>query len=279
MRFHLSHIFPDARFHGLNGYLEVIETIRWGLEALGHQVTVAKNTAETGAVNIIFGYQMLNEAAVRALPSGTIIYNLEQVAHAAPGQMPPIAEYAAGHLRIWDYSPRNLPVWRSLHPGCQPRLVPIGYAPCLTRIARREEDIDVLFYGLPSDARLGVFRDICVAGLRAVFACGIYGRARDELIARSKIVLNLNLYAGKIFEIVRVSYLLANARAVVANAYAGIEVEPDLREALLFAPVDQIVATCARLAQDDAARLALGQRGLEVMKRRDIRQILSSALA
>ena len=38
---------------------------------------------------------------------------------------------------------------------------------------------------------------------------------RDDLIARAKVVLNINKHQAKIFEIVRVSYLMANAKAVV----------------------------------------------------------------
>jgi len=85
----LCHVIPDdRRFHGLNGHLEVIETVRWGLEALGHRVTVAKNSADAGAMNVVFGYQALSEAAARALPDGSIVYNLEQVGHAPPEAMP-----------------------------------------------------------------------------------------------------------------------------------------------------------------------------------------------
>jgi hypothetical protein len=279
VHFHLCHVIPDdRRFHGLNGHLEVIETVRWGLEALGHGVSVAKNSTVPGAVNIIFGFQALNEAAASALPPDSIVYNLEQIAHAPPEAMPPIAQYAAKHLRIWDYSSRNLQVWRALHPNCQPRLVPIGYAPGLTRIAKREEEIDVLFYGMPSEARLTVFGEICSAGLSAVFACGLYGCPRDELIARAKVVLNLNLYAGKIFEIVRVSYLLANAKTVVANTYPGLEVEPDVGQAVMLVPPEQIVQTCLSLVEDNAARRSLEQRGLEAMRRRDVRQVLLQIL-
>jgi len=280
MRFHLCHIIPDdRRFHGLNGHLEVIETVRWGLEALGHQVTVAKNAVEAGAVNIIFGYQALNETAVKTLPPDTIVYNLEQIAHAPPEAMPAIARYAAEHFRIWDYSARNLAVWRALTPRQEPLVVPIGYAPILTRIPKQEEDIDVLFYGMPSEARLSVFGEICASGLSAVYACGLYGRPRDELIARAKVVLNLNLYTGKIFEIVRVSYLLANSKAVMANIYPDIDVESDMRNAVLLTPAERITQSCVKLVVDDGARRALESRGVQAMKCRDIRKLLRPAVA
>jgi hypothetical protein len=278
VRFHLTHIVPDPRLHGLNGYLEVMETVRWGLEALGHQVSTARNAAVPGAINILFGAQLLSEAEVESLPADSIVYNLEQIGHVPPEKMWPNFISAARRLRVWDYSRSNLPVWRALHAACEPRLVPIGYAPTLTRIPKRDEEIDVLFYGLPSDLRLGVFADICKAGLRAVYACGLYGRERDELIARAKLVLNLNLYAGRIFEVVRVSYLLANSKAVVSNDHPGLDIEPDLRAAVELAPVEQIVASCIRLVGDDPARRALEQRGMRVMQNRDIRPILRTAL-
>ena len=47
-------------------------------------------------------------------------------------------------------------------------------------------------------------------------------------IARSKIVLNLHQYDAQVFEIVRVSYLLANRRAVVSERGANPTEDRDL---------------------------------------------------
>jgi hypothetical protein len=281
MHFHLSHIIPDPRLHGLYGYLEVIETMRWGLESLGHRVTTAVNSTAPGATNILFGFQLLDGPSLRSLPPNTIAYNLEQIINVRPDLLLPSFRDAAGHLQIWEYSPQNLPVWRSLNPACAPRLVPVAYAPILTRIPNPgQQEMDVLFYGLPSDKRLAVIRDLCLSGLRVVYACGVYGASRDELISRSKLVLNLNLYAGKpIFEVARVSYLLANAKAVVSDLYEQTYVEPDLREAIEFVPVEQITAACVRLVSDASARRALEERGLEIFRRRDIRSVLANALS
>jgi hypothetical protein len=278
VNFHISHVVPDPRLHGLNGYLEVIETIRWGLESLGHRVSAARNSMAREAVNIIFGFQLLPEEQLRALPPHTILYNLEQIAAIPADKMWPTFRYAAQNLRIWDYSRANLGAWQQLHPQCDVKLLPVGYAPTLTRIPRRSEEIDVLFYGLPSDLRLGVFRDICLSGLRAVFVCGLYGKPRDEMISQAKVILNVNLYPGRVFEVVRVSYPLANGKAVVSNFYADSEIEADMRGAVEFVPTDQIVPACLRLVHDATARHALEQRGLEAMRRRDIREYLQSAL-
>ena len=77
--FHLMHRIPDPRMHGLNGYKEVIETITWGLEQLGHRATYAVNEGAPGATNIVFGAQVMPVAALAELPPGTIIYNFEQL--------------------------------------------------------------------------------------------------------------------------------------------------------------------------------------------------------
>src|SRR6185437_15004850 len=57
--YHLMHcVPPDPRVHGLNGYKEVIETVAWGLEQLGHKTTYALNHSAQDATNIVFGAQV-----------------------------------------------------------------------------------------------------------------------------------------------------------------------------------------------------------------------------
>jgi hypothetical protein len=100
------------------------------------------------------------------------------------------------------------------------------------------------------------------------------------LISRAKIVLNINKYAhSRIFEVVRTSYLLANAKAVVADLHPNTFVEPDLRTAVAFAPLERVTATCLELLADDSARRQLEAQGQQIMQQRDIRGILRAALA
>jgi len=79
MKYHLAHIIPNPRMHGLNGYKDVIDTLQWGLDQLGHEVTYAINQISGEATNIIFGAQMIPAATLRLLPADTIVYQLEQL--------------------------------------------------------------------------------------------------------------------------------------------------------------------------------------------------------
>ena len=123
-KFHLSHIFPDLPrdwnrlygLHGLHGYAEIIESVRWGLASLGHDVSSDKNTVARDRVNIIFGFQLLNESMLDACSPDTIVYNLEQL-NEANLQASTAYRAAARRLRIWEYSERNMEKWHG--PLCQ----------------------------------------------------------------------------------------------------------------------------------------------------------------
>jgi hypothetical protein len=281
MRFHVAHIVaPDPKLHGLLGYQEIVDTLVWGLSSPGHDVSTAQNEIDPDAVNIVLGFQMMDGALVDTLPDNTIIYNLEQLANVVISEMKSCYPAAARRLAIWDYDERNLDTWRALNVARQPVILPVGWAPTLAKIPKREQDIDVLFYGLPGKTRLGVYWNLAQAGLRSIYICGFYGPQRDEFIARSKIVLNINKYeTSRVFEIVRVSYLLANGKAVVSDIYPESRIDSDLNEAVAFSPNDRILETCQKLIADEPARLALEKRGQAWMQKRDIRPLLQRALS
>jgi hypothetical protein len=274
------HVVPNAQRHISFGFGEIIETVRFGLQSLGYEATYAINQFRPDSVNIVFGSQMLGIYNLERLPADTIVYNLEQVAGFAGNEINERMRFCAERFVIWDYSEFNLPAWRTLNLRAPVVHVPIGYAPILTRIEPSpEQDIDVLFYGVPGGKRLWVFAEICRALLRAVFLHGLYGAARDELIARSKIVLNVNQYPrSRLFEIARVSYLFANRKAIVSDFSADTKIEDDVRQAARLVPVEAIAQECVDLIAHPDQRRALEEAGFECMRRRDIRAILGRVL-
>ncbi len=272
------HVLPP-RMHGLKGYYEIIESIRWGLESLGHQVTYGANSYDESATNIIFGAQIIPIEDLQQLKSDTIIYNLEQIKGLTKDRVRPEMQFFAKAFTIWDYSEANLPVWNNL--GCKEvKIVPIGYAPILTRIEKpQEQDIDVLLYGLPGDKRLIAFNNLAVSDFITVFACGLYGQARDHLISRSKLILNVNrLDISRIFEIARVSYLLANKKAVISLVDPDTHIEEDIKSHLKFTNTNDFLKDCRYLIENDLERKKYEQSGFDIFSKRDIREVLANAL-
>ncbi len=278
MNFHLAHFVPSKLHHGLNGYKEVIDTVQWGLQQLGHSAVYGLNTLSSTATNIVFGAQVLPMERIEQLPAETIVYNFEQAKGWSAENLKPQIRVAARRFRIWDYSEGNAAVWASL--GARDvRVVPVGYAPILQRIPKAPtQDIDVLIYGSPGQDRLEAFHYLSMSGLTSVFVCGLYGRARDELIGRSKLIVNINVRGrSKIFEVVRVSYLLANRKAVVADIDADTVIDDDMRAAIKVTAGPRLVSDCQNLVADDTARAAQEETGFAAMEQRDIRKFLQRA--
>ena len=125
---------------------------------------------------------------------------------------------------------RNVEEWRKL--GYDVRHVPIGYTPNLTRIPKATtQDWDVCFFGWMTPRRVAIIEQLRAAGLKVFASAACYGGGRDNIISRSKICLNVHHDGRDMFEIVRVSYMMANAKRVVSEEsvddqdYFGLAVE------------------------------------------------------
>src|SRR5262249_51468327 len=140
-------------------------------------------------------------------------------------------------------------------------------------------DIDVLFYGGLEERRVRILDALRRAGLKVEGLQGVYGKDRDRYIARAKVALNIHVLPTRIFEIVRVSYLLANGKAVVSEWSPETEIEPDLTSAMVLVPYDQLVDACVSLVRDEERRRRFEQRGFAVMSARDECSYLRTALA
>lgn len=279
-KFHLFHVIPHPEMHGLNGYKEVIESIEWGLRQLGHDVTYAVNRFAPDATNIIFGAQVLPIDFLERLPKDSIVYNFEQMRGLSPNEIREEQVFVARNFAIWEYSESNLNTWNLL--GVKsPRHVPVAYAPILTRIPDdKDQEIDVLIYGISCQKRASVFHRLSIKGIKVVFASGLYGELRDLLISKSKLVANINLYDhSRIFEVVRCSYLLANKKAIIANIDPGTYIEDLYSDAIKISQIDSFVDDCELLLSNDQERQALEERGFEAFSRTDIRTVLKDALS
>src|SRR5690606_37961926 len=114
--------------------------------------------------------------------------------------------------------------------------------------------------------RMRVIDALRQRGVKVELVFGCYGKLRDQLIARSKLVLNLHFYDQHIFESVRVFYLLANSKAVVAEIADDTEIDPRLRRAVHGTSYDGLVDACLDLLADDARRRQREELGYEIMR-------------
>ena len=278
MRFAVAVVLPPDH-HDISGgaFHDVAEALHHGLLALGHDSVVTNRLDLDDRRTIVLGGNLLVQYALEP-PKDPIFYNLEQLGDDLPWMtMPEFVELFRRYPH-WDYSQANVEYLAAMGLP-RPTYVPIGYVPELTRIDPVPEDIDVLFYGALNGRRYAVLRELHERGLRVKWLTGAYGASRDAWIARSKIVLNLHYWEAKIFAIVRVSYLLANKRAVVSEHSANPSLERDLASGIAFADYDELVDRCVELVGDERARRELAERGYQAFAARDQAAILQRALS
>lgn len=274
-KFHITIVRPDRFLHS-EAFREVAETLQVGLRSLGHIANVGDNVLDASATNVLLGGHLIEPQDAKVIPPNTILYNLEQLGGPS---LPQHFYQVARHCRIWDYSLDNIKTWNVLRCAHPPVHVPLGYVPELSRIKSSPvQDLDVLFYGSMNERRSKVVAALRDAGANVHTAFGVYGKQRDELIARSRLVLNVHFYDAKIFEIVRVSYLLANSKAVVSEFSSESQMEAGLGDSVLLCPYDSLAESCLSLLRNDDERKNLEMRGFEWFRQRTESEILRKAL-
>ncbi|PJE06990.1 MAG: hypothetical protein CK428_22695, partial [Mycobacterium sp.] len=278
MRFAVAVVSPPDHYDVSAGaFNEVAEALHHGLRALGHDSVLTDRLDLDERRTIVLGSNLLVQYGLGP-PKDLIVYNLEQLGDDLPWMtMPAFVDLFRRHP-TWDYSQANIDYLAAMGLP-RPAYVPIGYVPELTRIAPASEDIDVLFYGALNGRRYAVLRELHERGLRVKWLSGTYGASRDAWIARSKIVLNIHYWKAKIFEVTRVSYLLANRRAVVSERGNDPTLERDLASGIAFADYEGLVDRCVELLGDECARRELAERGYQAFSARDQAAVLDRALS
>ncbi len=183
------------------------------INSYGYLAIKSEILQSNGFIPIVFGSHMIKN--ICQLPKNSIIFNLEQLGSGSPHISPIYYEILRSH-QIWDYSKNNIKFLNQIG-VFNATYIDIACIKQATFEASTTCDIDVLFYGAINARRKDVIDALAATGITVVAISGIYGRERDFLMSRAKIILNLHYYDTKIFEIVRVSYALQNGKFVLSE--------------------------------------------------------------
>lgn len=126
-----------------------------------------------------------------------VVYNLEQLFKGSPWLNNKTMAWLAAADEVWDYDIENINFLYAN--GIRASYVPMEYTEELkfTSTFTGQKDIDVLFYGAPTDRRLKILQSwMGMSQHHAVtmIATGISGKLLEHYIYRSKIILNLHAF-------------------------------------------------------------------------------------
>ena len=173
------------------------------------------------------------------VPPDAIIYNWENVDVQVSGVAFPDHE-------VWDFSIRNTTRWRG--PRRDVHHVPVGHHASMERfhpLPWNERDVDVVFTGCMNARRQRVVDALERHGLKVVTLSTVYGLARDQILARAKLAINMLYYEDGTFAVLRTAHYAANSIAAVSEAAneAPAWAYPDP------VPYARIVDSCRELLQ------------------------------
>lgn len=245
---------------------------------LGFDVPIVTNPAHIKDYAIVLAANLL-PAITLPLPQKLIIYNMEQIQKEGSAWLQAPYMDLLRRYPVWDYSARNIARLEEDFGIKNVALCGVGYMPVLTCIVpAKVQDIDVLFIGSSNERRMQVLKQIGMRGKNVVLGFNAYGAERDALISRAKIHINLHFYEAQVFEITRVSYLLANHCCVVSETGYDEALEAPLRDGVAFAPYEKLADTCMQLLEQENERAALIKKGFECFRQLSQVPMLERAL-
>ena len=169
-----------------------------GLQSLGHDCILSRSNVDAGRMNILLNAHMLaTPADVEQL--GRVPYIVYQTEVIRQGQtnLDPDERHRKVYLpllrgarRVWDWSADNVALLREQGIGAD--WLRLGHHPALEEIHhKREKDIDFLFYGSVTPHRAAILTALAESGRRVRAEFDVMPLYRNDLIARSRVVLTL----------------------------------------------------------------------------------------
>ena len=248
---------------------ELAELIHFSVLELGLKSQITFNYCDNNpsTKNIVLGAHLLNDNLIEDIPENTIIFNTEQIESITENWKKKILNLARKNIIFWDYSQYNLD-YLSKTINIKGKLFQIGYQKELNRINPNiDKNIDVLFYGSINARREHIINKLKDRKINVKTLFGVYGKERDDLIAKSKLILNMHMYDSKIFEIVRVFYLLSNSIPVLTEVGSDTKFNNDFLDLICKSTYENIEKNIIYLLENDKKRIELGENGLNAIKK------------
>ena len=264
MKFNITIVEPPG-YRFTHFLFPLCKLLSCGLESLGHDCYVTRNTLDPSRITIIVAGHLLNspqEADAISEAGKYIVFQSEAIKdgilHFGKASRLPDAyvRLLGRSLCVWEsVSAEHVPMIEKF--GARAHVLLGGYHASLEEISpKRSKDIDFLFFGSMSPHRKALLDGLKRRGHVLVTMFDEHAFFRNELIARTKVHL-----APKQYEQLghlpwsRLTYLLNNRSLVVSERCSNQEW---LEDCFLWAETERWVDLCEEtLLRDDREELTM----------------------
>ncbi len=260
---------------------EISEILTGGLNDLGHACRIQMFTLEPSCINIVLPAVLFPSDALDRVPPSTIFYNVEGLQHLTQANQSAMMAILERGLPVWDFGRENFGWYQAAGFGDAPAYLPLGYSTAIDRLERlpwEDRKIDVMFFGRLSQRRLDILARLMASSLSIGIFANLFGEARDNLISRAKVVVDIPAVAPFVAENPRLVFCASNQKLCVSERPA-YPLDPRWSEAVSFVAFEEIVSTCEDLARDRDVALAREEQAYEAMRSMPMAGLLEAALA
>lgn len=268
--------FPYTHF-----LFDTVRMLHFTLLELGVDTTLTRNKLEPGRLNILCGVHLLagghDVRAILDTEEDFVVLQTEMVHGRTINReagsrvdevVLPLCEAAKA---VWDSSPENIAALGTL--GVEAKLLRFGWTPKMREIDPRDRDVDFFFYGSITPARGAVLGELGRLGYRVETCFDSAAIFRNDLIARSEVVLTLRQSdAMPHLPHARLIYLVSNEALVAGH---GGENDEGLRD--VFCRFDEVgpVVEFLRCVRSRGDRQELRMRHHAALRERPMRRFVA----
>ena len=253
---------------------EIVETYRLAAEKLGYPTSYTHAAIVPDAINILFFFWNVPWTDLECLHPDCIFVNFEPLTPASHAWLPRHLETLSKSY-VWEYSRvnyQNQPFLQINNTDWLPLSFNSDAAQILTsqqRLPNRQQDIDVVFIGSMTTRRTRIIDELRKKNVRIAFTNGGVTwsqEERTEYLRRSKIALNFHNWDDfRVVEQSRLHIFFRHHKAVVCEMYPDSEVAPELRDAVVGVPYEDLVDAILDLLDDAPRRARLEDAGLKAL--------------
>lgn len=184
--------------------------------------------------------------------------------------------------QVWDYSIININYLKNKMNLNNIIQVPICFCHLLKNNINMStsKDIDVLFYGSLNPKRKRILQELSKENINLVIQNNnCWEQDLDNLISRSKIILNIHFYENCSLEMHRLSYLLTNQSFIISEITNEKSLIDQLSPGIIFSSYDQLVETIQSWLQKDSQhRDKIAYQGFKIFKQQSFESYLNSEI-
>ena len=223
---------------------------------------------ERGYKDVILFSHMAKLLNVR-IPDNSIIYNLEPFYDSSPILNIGYLE-TMRRCKVYDYQRKNVEYLESI--GIEANYLPYRYSPIMEKNVEQEEDIDILFFGGINARRIQLLKQLEKSGLNyKIVTYGCFGKERDELISRAKIIINVHYQDNYPLEVVRLNYLMANKRFIISERGWDEEENSIYEGGVVFCDYENLITKSIECLSNNEYRKNVAINGQKIMRNNPMR--------